>query len=42
MIEPEASALWSVDNLQAELKDFHFTRMGDEARKLRQRLVQRA
>lgn len=41
VIEPESSALWSGSNLQAELKEFHFTRMGDEARKLRQRLMQR-
>lgn len=38
VIEPEASLLWSMSNPQAELKDFHFTRMGDEAKSLRQRL----
>ena len=40
VIEPEGSAMWSGSNLQAELKDFHFTRMGDEARRLRERLQQ--
>ncbi len=38
VIEPESSALWSGGNLQPELKDFHFTRMGDEARRMRERL----
>lgn len=40
IIEPEDVALWSSSNLQAELKDFHFARMGDEARRLRERLQQ--
>ena len=40
MIEPEGGALWSPGNPQAELKDFHFTRMGDEARRMRERLLQ--
>ncbi len=41
VIEPESVALWSGNNLQADLKDFHFTRMGEEARRLRDRLQQR-
>ena len=38
VIEPEGSALWSSTNPQAELKDIHFTRMADEARRIRERL----
>ena len=42
VIEPEGNALWSGSNVQAELKDIHFTRMGDEARRMRQQLLQKA
>ena len=40
MIEPEGASLWSRANPQPDLKDFHFTRMGDEARRMRERLMQ--
>lgn len=39
VIEPEASALWSGANPQADLQDFHFARMGDEARRLKTALA---
>lgn len=39
VIEPEAGALWSGKNLQPDLQDFHFQRMGAEARKLREALA---
>lgn len=39
VIEPEAQGLWSASNPQHDLADFHFERMGDEARALRERLV---
>ena len=38
IIEPEATSLWSGENLQPDLKDFHFTRMSAEAKRLRQSL----
>lgn len=38
VIEPEGSALWSGSNLQPDLKDLHFTRMGDEVKRLREAL----
>lgn len=39
VIEPESSALWSAENRQPDLKDFHFERMGAEAKELRQALT---
>jgi thiamine pyrophosphate-dependent acetolactate synthase large subunit-like protein len=38
-IEPQAGNLWSSENPQPDLKDFHFARMGDEARRLARGLV---
>lgn len=38
-IEPEAGGLWSANNPQPDLKDFHFTRMGDEIRRVRQAIA---
>jgi len=42
VIEPEGGALWSGANLQADLQDFHFARMGDEARRLKDVLATRS
>jgi len=39
VIEPEGQGLWSASNPQHDLADFHFERMGDEARALRERLA---
>lgn len=39
VIEPQSGNLWSSKNLQPDLKDFHFTRMGAEARRLARVLV---
>lgn len=39
LIEPDASGLWSDGNTQPDLPDFHFTRLGDEIRDVRSRLV---
>ncbi len=39
VIEPESAALWSSSNLQANLPDFHFSRMGADARRLREALA---
>jgi len=39
VIEPERSGLWREGNTQPELPDFHFTRLGDEIRSLRSRLL---
>jgi len=33
-IEPKSTGLWSAQNLQADLNDVHFSRMGTEARRL--------
>lgn len=39
VIEPEGQGLWSASNPQHDLVDFHFERMGHEARALRERLA---
>lgn len=39
VIEPEKVALWSGENLQVDLPDFHFARMGNDARRLRKELA---
>lgn len=41
-IEPEAVTLWSASNPQVDLKDFHFTRMGDEIRRVQQAIAKPA
>ena len=42
VIEPESGALWSGTNLQANLQDFHFARMGDEARRMKEALANKS
>ena len=39
VIEPEATGLWKDGNTQPDLPDFHFTRLGDEIRDVRSRLL---
>ena len=38
-IEPASDAIWGVDRVQPDLADFHFNRMGIEARALREKLA---
>jgi len=40
MIEPESSSLWNSRNLQPNLADFHFNRLGDEMRRVQEHLRQ--
>lgn len=40
VIEPEDTGLWRDGNEQPDLPDFHFTRLGDEIRDVRARLLQ--
>jgi len=40
VIQPEAAGLWREGNEQPDLPDFHFTRLGDEIRRVRARLTQ--
>lgn len=39
VIEPDASGLWKDGNTQPDLPDVHFTRLGDEIRNVRSRLL---
>lgn len=40
VIEPEAAGLWRDGNTQPDLPDFHFTRLGNEIRDVRTRLLE--
>jgi len=42
LIRPEAQGLWKEGNEQPDLPEFHFTRLGDEIRRVRARLIEPA
>ena len=40
VIEPEADGLWKEGNEQPDLHDFHFTRLGNEIKQVREKLLE--